>query len=102
METILILTLFLLLIAAAAPGIYALRKRMTAADGPLEIWRVLNRRGIGDADMQRDASGLGYAVRRCMLCPSVESCHEWLEGGKRDGLEEFCPNAGYIQKLERR
>jgi hypothetical protein len=102
METLLILALFLLLIAAAAPGIYALRKRMAAADGPLEIWRVLNRRGLGEADTQRDPHGLGYAVRRCMLCPSVETCHEWLEGGKSEGLEGFCPNAGYVQKLERR
>jgi|SRR5687767_8745325 len=101
METLFILVLFLLLIAAVAPGVYALRKRMTA-DGPLEIWRVLHRRGLGGADTQRDPRGLGYAVRRCLLCPSVETCHEWLDARKREGLEEFCPNAGYLQKLERR
>jgi hypothetical protein len=103
METLFVLAFFLLLIAAAAPGIYALRKRMTATGvGPLELWRVLHRRGLGEEDTARDPRGLGYAVRRCMLCPSVETCHEWLEGGKRDGLEEFCPNASYVQKLERR
>lgn len=102
METLFIPVLFLLLIAAVAPGVYALRKRMTAADGPLEIWRVLHRRGLGEADTERDPRGLAYAVRRCMLCSSVETCHEWLDGGKREGLEGFCPNAGYIQKLERR
>lgn len=102
MDTLFVLALFLLLIAAVAPGVYALRKRMTAADGPLEIWRVLYRRGLGDADTERDPRGLGYAVRRCMLCPSVETCHEWLDGEKRDGLESFCPNARYLEQLERR
>lgn len=102
METLVIVALFLLLIAAAAPGVYALRRRMTATDSPLEIWRVLQRRGLGEGDTARDPRSLGYAVRRCMLCPSVETCHEWLDARKRDGLEGFCPNAGYIQKLERR
>lgn len=101
MEPLFILVLFLLLIAAAAPGIYALRKRMTAMNGPLEIWRALHRRGLGESDTERDPRGLGHAVRRCMLCPSVETCHEWLASGKREGLESFCPNAAYIEKLER-
>ena len=102
MESLFILILFLLLIAAAAPGIYALRKRMTPMEGPLEIWQVLHRRGLGEADTEREPRALSYAVRRCVLCPSVERCHEWLASGKREALEEFCPNAGFVEKLERK
>ena len=101
METLVILALFLALIAAVVPGVYALRKRMAAKDGPLEIWRVLHRRGLGDSDTERDPRGLAYAVRRCMVCPSVHTCHDWLAAGKREGLEEFCPNARFVEKLER-
>ena len=101
METLFVLALFLVLIGAVAPGVYFLRKRMLAVDGPLEFWRVLHRRGLGEADTARDPRGLGYAVRRCMLCPSVETCNDWLEQEKREGLEGFCPNARYIEKLER-
>ena len=39
-----------LLIAALAPGIYALRKRMGAGGRKLELWTMLHRRGLTDGD----------------------------------------------------
>jgi hypothetical protein len=102
METLVILGLLLMVLAAAAPGLYALRRRMVTGNGPLEFWSVLQRRGLGQADTAQDPRALGVAVRRCMLCPSVDACTEWLASGAREGLDGFCPNAAYLKKLERR
>jgi hypothetical protein len=98
-ETVVILVMLAVLAAAAVPGLYALRKRMVGG-GPLEFWRVLHRRGLSAADTQGDPRSLAIAVRRCVLCPSVEECAEWLESGEREGLEEFCPNAPFLKRLE--
>jgi hypothetical protein len=68
--------------------------------GELEFWRVLHRRGFGAADIERDPRALGIAVRRCVFCPNVDRCADWLASGKREGLEEFCPNAPYLKRLE--
>jgi len=101
METILILALLLMLVAAMAPGVYALRRRMAVGSGELEFWRVLHRRGLSAADTAEDPRNTAVALRRCTLCPSVGTCHEWLDSGARQGLETFCPNATYLRKLER-
>jgi hypothetical protein len=100
METILILALLLMLVAAAAPGLYALRRRMSAGSEQMEIWRAMERRGLSPADAPEPRQ-LAFALRRCTLCPSVGSCREWLASGAREGLETFCPNAAYFRKLER-
>jgi len=101
METFLILALLLVLIAAIAPGLYALRKRFSAGPGELELWRMMRRLGLGPADAAEEPKGLAIAIRRCTLCPTVDACHEWLASGGREGLDGFCPNAAYLRKLER-
>jgi hypothetical protein len=99
METFVILALLLLLVAAVAPGLYVLRKRI-ASGGQVELWRAMQRRGLNPADAAEEPRNLAVALRRCTLCPSVETCHEWLASGAREGLEEFCPNAAYFKELE--
>lgn len=101
METLLVLTLLLLLVAATAPGLYALRKRLSAGAGELEIWRAMSRLGLSPADAAEEPRNLALAMRRCTLCPTVDTCHEWLASGRREGLGAFCPNAAYLRKLER-
>ena len=101
METILILALLLMLVAAVAPAAYALRARMAMGRGELEFWRVLHRRGLSAAQAAEEPRNIAVALRRCALCPSVGTCREWLESGARKGLEDFCPNAAYMRKLER-
>lgn len=101
METLLILALLLALIAAAAPGLYALRRRLSAGSGELELWRAMSRLGLSAADAAQEPKNLALAVRRCTLCPTVDACHEWLAAGRREGLGAFCPNAAYLRKLER-
>jgi hypothetical protein len=101
METILILALLLMLVAAVAPAVYALRTRMAMGSGELEFWRVLRRRGLSAAEAAEEPRNIAVALRRCALCPSVGACHEWLEAGAHGALEDFCPNAAYMRKLER-
>jgi hypothetical protein len=40
-----------------------------------------------------------YEARtKCVFCPSVQRCREWLEGsGPSPGPAEFCPNAMFFQ-----
>jgi hypothetical protein len=102
METLIYLALFILLLAAVAPALYVLGRRMAARPGQLEIWRVMHRVGLAPAQVAAEESrGLAYALRRCTLCPSVDACHEWLDSGSREGLERFCPNASLIERLTR-
>ena len=75
MLTGIVLVLFIALVALLSLG-YAGWRRMTSRDG----------------EMAR-------AVGRCMLCPSIEDCDNWLASGKRDGLADFCPNAGTLAGL---
>jgi hypothetical protein len=102
METFIFLALFALLLAAVAPGLYVLSKRMAVRPAQLEIWRAMHRLGLSSADSAgEDPRNLALALRRCTLCPSVGTCHEWLSSGSREGLEQFCPNAAYLRKLGR-
>ena len=101
MESVVLVALLLVVIAAVAPGIYALRKRMGAGGRKLELWSMLHRRGITDGDALEEPRPLAMALRRCALCPSVEECRDWLASGAREGFDAFCPNSRYIRRLER-
>lgn len=97
MEGLVVLGLLALLIAAIAPSLYALRRRM-AGGGQLEFWRMLRHYGVNPAPAGDRA--LAVAVRRCTLCANVDTCNEWLAKGGKGKLEEFCPNARYVERLE--
>ena len=101
MEALLVLVLLLVLASAVAPVVYATRKRIGLPAGRLELWSVLNRRGLSAAEAAAEPRQLAIALRRCALCPSVEQCNRWLELGARERLEDFCPNATYVKELER-
>jgi hypothetical protein len=100
-ESVVIIGLLLFLLAAVAPALYALRRRISGGEQKLEFWRALQRRGLSVADVSADPGTLKVALRRCTLCPSVDMCTEWLASRERDGLERFCPNASYLKRLER-
>jgi hypothetical protein len=101
MEGVLVLAFLLVLVSAVAPAVYAMRRRIGMPTGRLELWRVLERRGLSPAEAAGEPRQLGIALRRCALCPSVAECNRWLDLGARKGLADFCPNADYIRKLER-
>jgi hypothetical protein len=100
METLGILAILVLLLAAAAPALYTLQARFSARTGQLELWRMMQRRGLSPAEAAEEPKNLALAIRRCTLCPSLDECHAWLDSGAREGAESFCPNASYLKKLE--
>lgn len=100
MEILVILVLVGLAVAATAPAFYALRHRLGQA-GTLELWKVLARRGLSADEEAAAGRALAGAIRRCALCTNVESCRSWLTGKGTQRLEEFCPNAPYLERLER-
>ena len=102
MESLVLVGLLVMLIAAVAPGIYALRKRMSAGGRKLELWTMLHRRGLTPEAALAEPRPLAMALRRCALCPSVEECRHWLASEAREGFDAFCPNSRYIRRLERR
>ena len=75
-------------------------RRLTAREGDLQIWQALRRSGLSAEDAAAQPGQLGHAVRRCVMCPSIEECDHWLASGKREGLDEFCPNATYFDALK--
>ena len=94
-----LLALFVALIVAL-PFVHAAWRRAVARDANLQIWQVMARRGIVTDQTPATQATLARAVRRCVLCPSIEQCDRWLASNAREGLEDFCPNATLIEQLE--
>lgn len=75
-------------------------RRLTSRDGELQIWRTMRRIGVAQADHHAHDGKMARAVRRCVMCPSIEECDHWLASGNREGLGLFCPNAGFFGDLK--
>jgi hypothetical protein len=70
---------------------------------PLLLGRMLARQGgpqLARSAMLGDGAAFATAVRRCVSCPSTKTCGQWLDAGGRAGHAEFCPNAGFIERLK--
>jgi len=100
LTTIVIVGLLLFVAAAIVPGVIAVWRRVMNDSGTLQLWQMMGRRGLKPEDAAGEERALAVAVRRCTLCPSTEQCEHWLagEGGEP---ESFCPNATYLENLER-
>lgn len=94
------LLLFAVLIAAL-PYLDAAWRRIGGREADLQIWRVMARHGIDPDKALATRAQRARAVRRCVLCPSIEQCDDWLAANARDGLEDFCPNAKLLEQLRR-
>lgn len=99
MLTGIVLVLFIGIVAVLSLA-YAGWRRMMSREDDLQIWRVMRRAGIAPQDVAGQPAKMAHAVRRCMLCPSIEDCDHWLASGKREGLAHFCPNAGIVDELK--
>lgn len=97
--TIVVLFLLLALAAVSVPSLAAAWDRAMNSNGELEIWRVMRRRGLVVDDARVAPAAMAQAIRRCQLCPSVESCRTWLASGQVAGTDEFCPNERFFESL---
>ena len=98
MESIVILGLLLLLLAAVGPLVFAMRERWLLPAEQLELCKVLERRGLAERAAQNPI-GFGVALRRCTFCRSVERCNDWLESPAGSELQDFCPNAAFVERV---
>ena len=96
------LVLLVLFAAAVAmmPFACAGWRRLTSRDGDLQIWRAMRRVEVTPADAAGQEAKMARAVRRCVMCPSIEECDHWLGSGSREGLGLFCPNASFFAELK--
>ena len=99
--TSLLLLLLFAALVAALPMAFAGWRRLVSREGDLQIWRALRRRGITREDTAGQEVNLGRAVRRCVMCPSIDDCDQWLASGRKEGLNLFCPNATFFDHIER-
>jgi hypothetical protein len=85
---------------ALLPFAYAGWRRLTAREGDLQIWHALRRSGLSSHDTAGHDAKLANAVRRCVMCRSIDECDHWLASHSREGLEHFCPNASFFAELK--
>lgn len=90
------------LVAMAARATWVMWRAAMIEERPLLMHRMLQRHGVtiaGAVDyatLDRACS----AARRCVACRDLEECRAWLDQGKTEGYEAFCPNAGFVQALK--
>jgi hypothetical protein len=94
-----ILGLLLVALAAVWLSVVAWRRTMSSTR-TLQIWRGMQRRGLEPADAAGEERAFAVAVRRCTMCSSLDECEHWL-AGERDDPGSFCPNATFMENLQR-
>ena len=94
--------LLLFALVSALPFAYAGWRRATQRDTELQIWPVMRRLGIAPEATPANGAKMAHAIRRCVLCPSLEECEHWLASAKTDGIADFCPNTSVIEGLRKR
>ena len=40
------------------------------------------------------------AIERCRACPHVAACQAWVQENRTDACPRFCPNAGFLGRLQ--
>ena len=74
--------------------------RMLQHDGELRLRQLLRRRGVRLEELAgRQVHQAALATRRCVACKNTDECDDWLRSGRRDGVSDFCPNAGFIERM---
>ena len=98
--TVALVSLLLLFAASASPGVLALWGRAIGRERELEMWEMMRRRGLVADDPSARPADMARAIRRCTLCPSLDTCRSWLAGGRGAGAEDFCPNDRFFAALD--
>lgn len=73
-------------------------------DRPMQLAELMEREGLSAANAvaSGDAHDLARATARCGMCTGEAECRAWLDSGKHEGYQAFCPNAELIERLKRR
>jgi hypothetical protein len=64
----------------------------------LRFTEMLARQGLQPGEELSQVHAEAFAARRCVFCRSKAQCDAWLASGRREGFEDFCPNAWYIAR----
>lgn len=82
----------------------ASRVRATWARNPEQLFVLMNRLGIelGAFSGKALATDVEAAMAKCKRCPNADVCSAWERGqGNGDSPLAFCPNAGFIRRVQR-
>jgi len=90
------------LVAVAARALWVMWRGAMIEERPLLMHRMLKRQGVTIAGVEDYATleQACHAARRCVACRDLETCKAWLDGGKTERYEEFCPNVEFIEQLK--
>jgi len=89
------------LVSLAAIGLFVLAWRVPLHNA-LPMDEMLRRQGVDADRAERLESGdFAVAVGRCLTCKATARCRAWLDSGRQEGFETFCPNAGYVARMGR-
>jgi len=102
LQTVALFAPFVIVVIVAIALLVVLWRRGLPEDKVLPLGEMMLRQGVVLTPVWSGlgASGLARAARRCASCGAAQACREWLDSGKREGYEQFCANAAYIEQLK--
>lgn len=102
MVSVLIGAALIALVVIAARAMWVMWRAALIEERPMLMHRMLQRQGVTIAGVVDYATldRACSAARRCAACRDLEACMAWLEGGKTEGYQAFCPNAEFVQSLK--
>ncbi|HEX6297842.1 MAG TPA: hypothetical protein VFZ74_14810 [Burkholderiales bacterium] len=74
-----------------------------SAEQPVLLGALLERQGEGVLRTAILTGGRAFhvALRACGRCPFCRRCQASLDSGARDGYQDFCPSAPFIEHTKR-
>jgi hypothetical protein len=90
------------LVVVAARALWVMWRATMLEERPVLMHRMLQRQGVTIAGVEDYATleRACHAARKCVACRDAEACRAWLEAGKTEGYEAFCPNCEFIESLK--
>jgi hypothetical protein len=92
------------LVAIAGRALWVMWRGTMIEERPVLMHRMLKRQGVTIAGVEDYATleQACHAARRCVACRDLEACKAWLDSGKTERYEAFCPNVEFIEQLKQK
>jgi hypothetical protein len=105
METVAVILIgaaLVAVVAVAGRALWVMWRATMIEERPVLMHRMLQRQGVTIAGVEDYATleQACHAARRCVACRDAEACKAWLDAGKTQGYEAFCPNCEFIDGLK--